>query len=155
MAEPGSAVPPGDLAERTAATTPAASTADTLARDGTSPSRASWATHVTAMGIMTVVAGLFLAGAPFLLDYSSDAAAINAVICGLFAAFLGVLRVAGIRHPAVGYVQVALGIWVMASGAFVGVLAREHWIALSVGLAIFFLGLIGLARPPRNSASNL
>lgn len=155
MAEPGPAVPPSDLADRTAATAPGpAPPADGVARDGSFSGRASWGTHVYALGLMTILAGIFLAIAPFLLDYISDGAAINAVVCGAIAAFLGVLRVGGVRHPAVGYVQVALGVWIVASSVVLGDLAREAWIARSVGVMIGFLGMMGLARAPRGGVTD-
>jgi tetrahydromethanopterin S-methyltransferase subunit C len=153
MAQPGPAVPPSDLDERTAASAPGpAPPADTLARDGTPAPTVGFAQHVVAVGVATILAGLFLAIAPFLLDYVSDAAAINAIACGALAIFLGVLRFAGVRHPAVGYVQVALGIWLVVASVLFGELAREAWIARSIGVMIFFLGLLGLARMERDPA---
>ena len=110
---------------------------------------------MAALGIATIIAGLFLAGVPFLFEFISDTAAINAIVCGMIAVFLGALRLLGVRSPAVGYVQAALGIWLMASSAFIGDIPREVWAARSVGLAIFFCGIIGLERPPRDSTSNL
>jgi hypothetical protein len=134
-----------------AQTGPAAAAAETLAHDGRTPGRAGWRSHVAALGIATIVFGLFCAGTPFLLDFSSDAAAINVIACGFIAVFLGALRLVGVRHQAVGYAQAALGIWLLASSVFIGEIPREVWIERCLGLIFLLCGIVGLERMPRSS----
>jgi hypothetical protein len=138
-----------------AQTGPAAAAPETLAHDGRIPGRAGWRSHVAGLGIATIVFGLFLAGTPFLLDFASDAAAINVIACGLLAVFLGVLRLVGVRHRAVGYVQTALGIWLIASSAFIGEIPREVWTERCIGMIIFICGIVTVERMPRDSTAQV
>ena len=130
-----------------------ASPAEAAAHDGVEPARAGWASAIAANGLLMILAGIVLAGIPFITDFTSGAAAANAIVCGGIVIFLGVLRLVGVRHPLVGYVGMAVGAWLFASSFFVGEIAREAWTERSFGAAVFFLGLLGLARPTPDPAT--
>jgi hypothetical protein len=115
-------------------------------------SRASWSSLIAALGLMMILAGIALLGFPFLLDFGSDAAAASSMVCGGITIFLGILRLTGVRHPAVGYAAMLVGIWLFASSFFLGDLAREAWSLRCLGAVVFFLGIVGLARPTPDPA---
>jgi len=94
-----------------------------------------------------VIAAIALLGFPFLLDFNSGAAATNMFICGGLVAFLGVLGLIGFRHPLLGFVALAVGLWLFASSFFIADLAREAWSERTLGAVVFFLGLFAIARP--------
>jgi hypothetical protein len=125
MADPSPALPPVEHEpERRAAPGPEAP-AEAAAHGDVPASRASWGSTIAALGVMMALAGIALLGFPFLLDFVSDGAAANLMVCGGITLFLGVLRLVGVRHPAVGVAAMIVGAWLFASSFFLGELAEE------------------------------
>ncbi|HEX6116439.1 MAG TPA: hypothetical protein VFY99_05015 [Solirubrobacterales bacterium] len=158
MAETSPTLPPLEHEPQLRGAASPDSPAEAAARDGVEPARANWEWAVTALGLLMILAGVALAGFPFLLDFTSGAAAANTIVCGGVAIFLGVLRVAGVRHPLVGYAAMLVGAWLFASSFFVGELAREAWTERFYGAGVFLLGTLGLTRltpdPAHGAASS-
>lgn len=160
VAEPSPTLPPVEHEpERRAAPGPDApadvatdAPADVATDGGLAASRAGWGSLIAALGLMMIIAGVALAGSPFLLDFGADGAAASSIVCGGITIFLGILRLAGVRHPAVGYAAMVVGLWLFASSFFLGDLAREAWGPRCLGVIVFFLGMIGLARPTPDPA---
>jgi hypothetical protein len=152
MAQPSPTLPPIEH-EPSQRGAPGPETPAEAAAHGDVPaSRGSWSSAVAALGVMMALAGIALLGFPFLLDFVSDGAAANLMVCGGITLFLGILRLVGVRHPAVGVAAMIVGIWLFASSFFLGDLAEEAWSARSLGAIVFFLGLIGLTRPTPDPA---
>ena len=153
MAQPAPTLPPTDHESQLTGPATPHSPAEAAAEGGAEPARASWGSAVAANGVLLIVAGIALAGFPFLTDFTSGAAAANVIVCGGIAMFLGVLRLAGVRHPLVGYVAVAVGAWLFASSFFIADIAREAWTERSLGAIVLFLGLVGITRPTPDPAT--
>jgi hypothetical protein len=152
MADPSPALPPVEHEpERRAASGPDAP-AEAAAQGALPESRASWGSTIAALGVMMILAGVLLLAFPFLLDFVADGAAASMMVCGGITLFLGVLRLVGVRHPAVGVAAMLVGLWLFASSFFVAELAEEAWSARSLGAVVFFLGLVGLTRPTPDPA---
>jgi peptidoglycan/LPS O-acetylase OafA/YrhL len=151
MARTSPTLPPLDHESQLRAD-PVAAPAEISAREGGVAERASWGSAVAALGILMILAGLALTGFPFLLDYSSEAAGANSIACGAIVLFLGILRLVGMRHALVGLAALGVGAWLFAASFFVGELPREAWGQGPLGVAVFLLGLLGLARPTPDPA---
>lgn len=147
MADSSPTLPPTEHESQLTGAASPDSPAEAAAHGGPGPTRASWASAVAAQGILLIVFGIALAGFPFLTDFTSGAAGANMIVCGAIAIFLGALRLMGVRHPLIGYVAMAIGLWLFAASFFIGELPREEWTQRALGAAVFFLGLMGITRP--------
>ena len=111
------------------------------------PGRWDWRSHVAALGLAMIVAGVFFALAPFIFDMDDDGAAVNLIVCAVVFAFLGVLRFAGVRTPIVGALAIVIGLWLFGSSFVIGDDPGEAWVPRVFGAMAVFLGVLGIGRP--------
>lgn len=96
---------------------------------------------------ISIVAGLWLILAPFILGFSGTAAATNDIILGVVIALIALYRVVYPSNmPTISWVNVVLGAWLVISAfVFPGVTAVITWNNLLLGALVIVMDSWGMS----------
>jgi hypothetical protein len=84
-----------------------------------------------------VVAGVWIALAPWGLDYPNDEAILNSVLVGVVIAVIASVRVAGAYRAAwLSWINVGAGAWLAASGFVLDASGIALWNSLVFGITV-------------------
>jgi SPW repeat-containing protein len=96
----------------------------------------------TARGL-TLVAGIWLIIAPFVLGYAGDDPTWNDIVFGAIVAILALAGISGLsRHPALSYATGLIGAWIFASAFWLESSATAAWNDVILGFVVFVLAII-------------
>jgi hypothetical protein len=106
-------------------------------------------TKAQGIGIINLVAGMWLILSPFLLGYSQGAMA-NSVLIGIAVAIIAIIRLAMTRDAWTGWLVAAIGLWlIIAPFVFGFTEPAVLWNEIIVGIIIAGLSLWrGIATTP-------
>jgi hypothetical protein len=106
-------------------------------------------TKAQGIGIINLIAGMWLILSPFLLGYSAGATA-NSVIIGIAVAILAIIRLAMTRDAWTGWLVAAIGLWLIIAPFIFGFTEPAVlWNEIIVGIIIAGLSLWrGIATTP-------
>jgi SPW repeat len=109
-----------------------------------------WRQDVVGVDAIVVVLGLWLIASPFVLGYATDDATWNPVISGTVAIMLAVGQTTRrVRSMTPGWILMVIGVWLFASGFWLGDSSQASWNALGAGTLMFFLGSVSAAATQR------
>jgi SPW repeat len=114
------------------------------------PAPRDWRQDLVGASGIVVLLGLWLIFSPLLLGYGSDDADWNPVACGVVAtvvALVGAIRRARAAIP--GWLLMAIGVWLFASGFWLAESSQASWNARGAGALMFFLGSVSVAAAQR------
>jgi hypothetical protein len=103
-----------------------------------------WRGAVTLAGFLSVVAGGWLIASPWVLDYVAGDSRLNPIIAGAVVAFVAVIRTGAWRAEWLSMINVAVGIWLFASGFWLATSPSATWNSWLVGVAVVVLALLGI-----------
>jgi SPW repeat-containing protein len=96
----------------------------------------------TARGL-SLIAGIWLIIAPFVLGYGGGDPTWNDIVFGAIVAILALAGISGLwRHPALSYATALIGAWIFASAFWLDSSATAAWNDVILGLIVFVLAII-------------
>ncbi len=99
-----------------------------------------WREEMRAASLCNLVAGLWIAAAPWGLDYSSDEAITNSVVTGTVIAVLAFVRVGGAyRSSWMSWINAFAGAWLAVSAFVLPHSGIALWNSLVFGITVFGL----------------
>lgn len=100
-----------------------------------------------------VVAGGWLLVSPLLIEYGT-AGIVNAIAAGGVVAVLASIRTAGgLKTAGLSWINVAIGIWLVASPFALGASTAAHWNFLAVGAVVSMCAFVSATATPRFNAA--
>jgi hypothetical protein len=103
-----------------------------------------WRTGVTVAGLLNLVAGAWLIASPFVLDYAAGDSRLNPIIAGVIIAFIALLRTGAWRAEWLSMINVAVGVWLFASGFWLATSPSATWNSWLLGVAVIILALLSI-----------
>lgn len=114
------------------------------------PASRGWRQDVVGVSGIVILLGLWLVVSPVVLGYGSADATWNPVACGVAAIVLALGQaVSRVRSAALGWVLMAVGVWLFASGFWLAETSGASWNARGAGTLMFFLGSVTAAATVR------
>jgi hypothetical protein len=103
--------------------------------------------QLAALSGLTLLAGIWLIIAPFVLGYSGGDPIWNDVVFGAIVAVFGLAGLAGLfrRMPLVGWLISLIGAWLFASAFWLDAGSAAQTNDVIFGIVVFVLGLAGVA----------
>lgn len=91
-----------------------------------------------------MVAGGWLIASPWVLDYVAGDSRLNPIIAGAIVAFVALIRTGAWRAEWLSMINVAVGIWLFASGFWLATSPSATWNSWLLGVAVAVLALLGI-----------
>ena len=99
--------------------------------------------QLAALSGLTLLAGIWLIIAPFVLGYANGDPYWNDIVFGAIVAFFALIRIAGAyRAEWLSWLNALIGAWIFASAFWLDSSGRAQWNDIILGVIVFVLALI-------------
>jgi SPW repeat len=142
-------------AKPTADTPPDEPAPEGAARPSVAPRTTGWREEAMGTALAAAAMGIWLIVSPAALDYASDDAAWNPVVCGALVVVFSLARATGRWSPwALAVITFVIGVWLAISAFLLDAPIGGQWNQAAFGSIVALLSLVGLAGLQRGRELN-
>jgi hypothetical protein len=118
------------------------------------PPPRDWRQDIVGVAGIVILLGAWLFASPFVLGYGTDDATWSPVVCGAVAIILVLGQtVRRVSSSIPGWILMAIGVWLFASGFWLADSSQASWNAWGAGALMFFLGSASVAATQRGGGA--